>query len=75
MYNAFVRRALGEYGMTLLQCMQTQEMACSGKNWGAADIDASTLVFRVGNKPAFRIPLRDVGQVQQAPPFSNQLID
>ena len=45
--------------------MQTEETACSGRNWGSADIAASTLTFQVGNKTAFRIPLRDVGQVQQ----------
>ena len=35
----------------------------SGRNWGDAVIDGSTLVFNVAGKPAFRIPLTDVGQV------------
>jgi hypothetical protein len=38
----------------------------SGRNWGAAAIEGQTLVFRVGRQPAFRIPLQDVGQVQQS---------
>jgi len=60
--------------LTRLACwVQVQEMACNGRNWGDAEIDSATLVFRVGNKPAFRIPLQDVGQVQQVPP-SPQLL-
>ena len=35
----------------------------SGRNWGDAVVDGSTLVFNVAGKPAFRIPLTDVGQV------------
>ena len=35
----------------------------SGRNWGDAVVDGSTLVFSVAGKPAFRIPLTDVGQV------------
>lgn len=38
----------------------------SGRNWGAAAVEGSTLVFTVGSKPAFRVPLKDVGGVQQA---------
>ena len=38
----------------------------SGRNWGAATVEGSTLVFTVGSKPAFRVPLKDVGGVQQA---------
>ena len=45
--------------------MQVQEMACNGRNWGLAEIESSTLVFKIAQKPAFRVPLRDVGQVQQ----------
>ena len=45
---------------------QEQELAVSGRNWGAAAVQGSTLVFSVGSKPAFRVPLKDVGGVQQA---------
>lgn len=47
-------------------CLQEQELAVSGRNWGAAAVEGSTLVFTVGSKPAFRVPLKDVGGVQQA---------
>lgn len=51
---------------TLTRCVfQEQEVAISGRNWGNATIEQGTLVFRVGTKPAFRVPLQDVGQVQQ----------
>lgn len=56
-----VKNAVAPFGVPF----EVQEMACNGRNWGSAEIDSSTLVFKVGNKPAFRIPLRDVGQVQQ----------
>jgi hypothetical protein len=42
-------------------------MAVSGRNWGAAAVQGSTLTFSVGGRPAFRVPLKDVGGVQQAP--------
>ena len=45
---------------------QEQELAVSGRNWGAAAVQGSTLVFSVGSRPAFRVPLKDVGGVQQA---------
>ena len=38
----------------------------SGRNWGAAAVQGSTLVFSVGSRPAFCVPLKDVGGVQQA---------
>ncbi|EIE21134.1 SSrecog-domain-containing protein [Coccomyxa subellipsoidea C-169] len=44
--------------------IEEQALSISGRNWGGATVEEGTLVFRVGNKPAFRIPLRDVGQVQ-----------
>ena len=43
--------------------MQEKELSMSGRNWGDAVVDGSTLVFNVAGKPAFRIPLTDVGQV------------
>ncbi|KAK9813590.1 hypothetical protein WJX73_008969 [Symbiochloris irregularis] len=43
-----------------------EEMSVVGRNWGQASIEGGTLVFTVAGKPAFRIPLKDVGQVQQA---------
>lgn len=42
----------------------------SGRNWGDAVIDGSTLVFNVAGKPAFRIPLSDVAQVPCSLPLS-----
>ena len=51
----------------LLPAAQEQELAVSGRNWGAAAVQGSTLTFSVGGKPAFRVPLKDVGGVQQAP--------
>lgn len=43
---------------------QEQALSISGRNWGNAMVEEGTLVFQVGQKPAFRIPLKDVGQVQ-----------
>ena len=40
-------------------------MSITGRNWGDATLDGATMVFAVGAKPAFRIPLKDVNQVQQ----------
>ena len=40
-------------------------MSISGRNWGNATLDGATMTFAVGSKPAFRIPLKDVNQVQQ----------
>ncbi|KAL3141436.1 hypothetical protein ABBQ32_005004 [Trebouxia sp. C0010 RCD-2024] len=45
--------------------IEEKELSMSGRNWGDAVIDGSTLVFNVAGKPAFRIPLTDVGQVQK----------
>ncbi|KAK9811520.1 hypothetical protein WJX72_005220 [[Myrmecia] bisecta] len=45
--------------------IEEQELAVSGRNWGDALIDGSTLVFKVNGKPAFRVPLNEVGQVAQ----------
>lgn len=47
--------------------LQEKELSLSGRNWGDAVIDGSTLVFNVAGKPAFRIPLTDVGQVTCCP--------
>ena len=47
-------------------CGQEQEVSISGWNWGNAAVDTATMVFTVGSKPAFRIPLKDVNQVQQS---------
>ena len=43
--------------------MQREDLAVSGRNWGQATIEGGTLVFTVAGKPAFRVPLKDVGQV------------
>ncbi|CAK0784212.1 hypothetical protein CVIRNUC_007416 [Coccomyxa viridis] len=46
--------------------IEEQEVSISGWNWGNAAVDTATMVFTVGSKPAFRIPLKDVNQVQQS---------
>ena len=46
-------------------CEQEQEVSITGRNWGNATLDGATMMFAVGSKPAFRIPLKDVNQVQQ----------
>lgn len=47
--------------------LQEKELSMTGRNWGEAIIDGSTLVFNVAGKPALRIPLTDVGQVSRKP--------
>ncbi len=47
-------------------CLQEQQLCINGHNWGDVAIEGQTLKFRVGQQPAFRIPLQDVGQVQQS---------
>ncbi len=42
---------------------QTQEMALQGHNWGGVSIQNGSLVFTVGGKPLFEVPLKDVAQV------------
>lgn len=54
------------YGLIVSSCEQEQEVSISGWNWGNAAVDTATMVFTVGSKPAFRIPLKDVNQVQQS---------
>ncbi len=36
----------------------------TGRTWGKADVEGPTLTFVVGDRPAFRVPLQDVSQVQ-----------
>lgn len=45
--------------------LKREEPALTGRNWGKPDIVGGTLVFTVAGKPAFRVPLKDVGQVSQ----------
>ncbi|KAK9825879.1 hypothetical protein WJX81_000254 [Elliptochloris bilobata] len=59
---ASLREAIAPLGHSI----EEQELAVSGRNWGAAAVQGSTLVFSVGSKPAFCVPLKDVGGVQQA---------
>lgn len=47
---------------------QREELSVIGRNWGQATIEGGTLVFTVAGKPAFRIPLKDVGQVRLITP-------
>lgn len=42
---------------------QEKTMSVTGRSWGDAVIDGSTLVFHVDGRPAFRFPLADVGGV------------
>ena len=49
--------------LRVVPCMQKQELAVSGRSWGAAAVEGSNLVFSVNGKAAFRVPLQDVGQV------------
>ncbi len=42
---------------------KVEELGVSGRNWGEAKVEGNTLIFKVGGKPAFRIPLKDVGQL------------
>lgn len=38
---------------------------CSGHNWGSLAVEGSSMVFRIGGRPAFSLPLTDVAQAQQ----------
>lgn len=38
---------------------------CSGHNWGKLAVDGSSLVFRIGGRAGFAVPLPDVSQAQQ----------
>ena len=42
----------------------------SGRNWGDAVVDKSSLVFRVDKKTAFNIAIPDVSQVSLIPSLS-----
>lgn len=42
-----------------------EPVATSGHNWGHLAVDGSTLVFKVGGRAAFSVPLPDVSQAQQ----------
>ncbi|BDA45000.1 FACT complex subunit SSRP1 [Coccomyxa sp. Obi] len=55
---------LREIASAMNKDIEEQALSISGRNWGNATVEEGTLVFRVGQKPAFRIPLKDVGQVQ-----------
>lgn len=37
----------------------------SGHNWGKLAVDGSSLVFRIGGRAGFAVPLPDVSQAQQ----------
>ena len=42
---------------------QEEQLSVSGRNWGDAVVDKSSLVFRVDKKTAFNIAIPDVSQV------------
>lgn len=60
------RPALDQVYSSCHVCLQEQQLCINGHNWGDVAIEGQTLKFRVGQQPAFRIPLQDVGQVQQS---------
>ena len=43
---------------------QEEQLSVSGRNWGDAVVDKSSLVFRVDKKTAFNIAIPDVSQVR-----------
>lgn len=45
--------------------IEESPLAVSGHNWGSMEVDGASLVFKVGGKPSFVIPLPDVAQVNQ----------
>jgi structure-specific recognition protein 1 len=45
--------------------IKEEAMATSGHNWGRLQVEGSSMVFRIGGKPAFTLPLPDVSQAQQ----------
>ncbi|KAI3435903.1 hypothetical protein D9Q98_001961 [Chlorella vulgaris] len=47
------------------QPLKEEQLATSGHNWGRLAVDGSALVFKVGGRSAFRVPLPDVSQAQQ----------
>lgn len=49
-----------------LGSVEETPLAISGHNWGSMEVDGASLVFKVGGKPSFVIPLPDVAQVNQA---------
>ena len=46
---------------------QEEQLSVSGRNWGDAVVDKSSLVFRVDKKTAFNIAIPDVSQVRRVP--------
>ncbi|PSC71373.1 FACT complex subunit SSRP1 [Micractinium conductrix] len=42
-----------------------EPLATHGHNWGKLVVDGSSMVFRVGGRTAFAVPLPDVSQAQQ----------
>ena len=45
--------------------VEPEALAASGHNWGSLAMDGASLVFRVGGRPSFRLPLPEVSGVQQ----------
>lgn len=56
-----LRAALGEGAGEVREAA----VGVSGHNWGRVRVEGSSLVFEVGGRPSFRVPLPDVAQVQQ----------
>ena len=44
--------------------VQEQQMSVSGRNWGDAHVENSSLVFKADKKTSFSIALPDVSQVE-----------
>ncbi|EFN54162.1 hypothetical protein CHLNCDRAFT_135578 [Chlorella variabilis] len=45
--------------------IKDEPLAASGHNWGRLAVDGGSMVFRVGGRPAFSVPLPEVSQAQQ----------
>jgi hypothetical protein len=45
--------------------LQEEQLSVSGRNWGDAVVDKSSLVFCVDKKTAFNIAIPDVSQVRR----------
>lgn len=50
---------------SLDQELSSQELAVSGRNWGAVGLNGSSLMYKVDDKVMFEVPLPDVSQAQQ----------
>jgi Structure-specific recognition protein (SSRP1) len=57
--------SLQDFAKKLGFLIKEEPVSISGRSWGTAEVENATLTFRVDSKVAFRLPLSEVGQVQQ----------